>query len=623
MATFAFAPAERAVRPARPRRSANYFLAALSRNPILERELRSRWRRPLTYVVLFFYAAALSWVAWSLSGTAMMQSALLLDGFESEAVLKLPGAGSVREQRASASTSRPVRVGAFVRAVGGARARAEDAARANLAGLSPAQIVRGKWLATLGFALILLLIPLPLQALAFLMGGVSPADWAGAALLQIGAMIFGSALGMWCSCANNRVSGAVGAALAGAALCSIPLATMMTLVPGHAWLAFLLAAGCVLCAIPVAAGAQEMLRQTPLDPPRPPAAIDLPSSPGEVPQPFAPGTKAHQNSNQQQQVLAAWSGEQPESPEPLDSREGAEEAEWVASAAARKEVRDWGAKAARGEPWLFGLLRALKWHDPLVWRELRVRLRAPFFEGQSGLVALLCLLAVPHLLQSLFWQPGGTGFGVMVGCWVLCGGACALRASQGFTREREQKMLESLLLSTMSPWAIVRGKVAAPILLTAYAGAIPLAFFVLWAAIGGLSTGPAITCIALAGAVCFAVLGASCGAWLSFWCRTSSVAAVGSLSLFAGLLVVPLVLSSVDNRAINEWVERFWLRPLWWALGRMDGSFEFFAIGLLICALVLGVSWVFLNHVARALRPRALDREGRSLLHTDLTRNLH
>ena len=56
-----------------------------------------------------------------------------------------------------------------------------------------------------GICRALLVIPLPLQALAFMMGGVSPGEWIGAVVLQLGAMILGSALGRWGSARSERV----------------------------------------------------------------------------------------------------------------------------------------------------------------------------------------------------------------------------------------------------------------------------------------------------------------------------------------------------------------------------------------------------------------------------------
>ena len=584
---------------------------SLLQNPILERELRSRWRRPLTYIVLLAYAGILSWVAWQLSGTAIMQSAQLAEGFGSDNAQKLPGVvlfeGSVIAQVlvalwASAMLCAPVI----------ARERElKMLPELILANLSPAQIVRGKWLATLGFAAILLVIPLPLQALAFLMGGVSPMDWVGAAALQVGAMILGSALGLWCSALNERVSRAMGAACAGACVGSALLIPGLANLSGGPMLTMGLAVMCVVLALPLLAGARHALEFLPLDSMRP-TAIETPVSPSVAPAKKSPAGPT---------LRPILSEIEP----PSAALDAAAEREGIAPEESEREIelsseRVYG---QRREPWVFGLLRAVGWHNPLVWRELRTRLRQPFFDVSTLLSIALCLLVLPILGASLFESRRSDAMSVILPFWILCGVSCALSAAQGFTREREQRMLEGLLLSTLSPLSIVIGKVAAPILLCLHAAAWPLALFVAWSVLWSVMNGAAMAGIAILGCAAFALCGAACGTWLSYWCRTSSVSAIGSLALFWTIIVAPAATTLLGPKSFRIASEAFWRDFLAAPLQRFDGSLEFWSAGLFMCALLGAVSLALLGSLTKALRPQALEREGRSLMHTDLTRNLH
>lgn len=588
---------------------------SLLQNPILERELRSRWRRPLTYIVLFAYAAVLSWVAWQLSGTAIEQSSQLAEGYGADTAVKMPGV-VLFERSVVAQVLVALWASAMLCAPVIARERElKMLPELILANLSATQIVRGKWLATLGFAAVLLVIPLPLQALAFLMGGVSPSDWVGAAILQIAAMVLGSAMGLWCSAITERVARAMGAACVGALLLSIPLGFGLAKLSQGPLLTLGLAGVCVLLAAPLLAGARNALESLPLESMRP-AAIDLPSSPAAAPAQVSKASHAAPS------ISALFEGERPSAP--ASGRSWGEEAarDKAASASAGEPSVERGPEARR-ESWVFPLLRAVGWHNPIVWRELRVRLRQPFFDVSTLLSIALCLLVLPVLGATLFASHRSDIASVVLPFWLLCGVACALSAAQGFTREREQRMLEGLLLSTLSARSIVIGKVAAPILLCLHAAALPVGLFASWSVLWSLMNGVNIAPVAILGCAAFALCGAACGTWLSYWCRTSSVSAMGSLALFLGLLGTPIALSSIGSDAVKALVTALWMRPMWEPIGLFDGSHAFWSGGLLLCAWLCAISLALLAHISIALRPQALEREGRSVMHVDLTRNLH
>ncbi|MBV9467825.1 MAG: ABC transporter permease, partial [Abitibacteriaceae bacterium] len=78
-----------------------------------------------------------------------------------------------------------------------------------VAPLSARHIVSGKLLSVLLFMGLLLLATLPIASLCFLMGGVSPAEFAIAALLQAITVLTGATVGLFCSAWTRRASSAM------------------------------------------------------------------------------------------------------------------------------------------------------------------------------------------------------------------------------------------------------------------------------------------------------------------------------------------------------------------------------------------------------------------------------
>ncbi len=75
--------------------------------------------------------------------------------------------------------------------------------------LAPWRIVSGKLLSALGFSALILLASLPIVAVCFLMGGVSPQEFAQALLLQIATATGGALIGLWCSSRSRRANSAL------------------------------------------------------------------------------------------------------------------------------------------------------------------------------------------------------------------------------------------------------------------------------------------------------------------------------------------------------------------------------------------------------------------------------
>lgn len=84
-----------------------------------------------------------------------------------------------------------------------------------LSSLSPTKVVAGKLLATLSFLSLMLLVPMPIVAICFMMGGVAPDQFLLSLLVQVVTAITSAMLGLCASAWSRRSSIAVRAALIG------------------------------------------------------------------------------------------------------------------------------------------------------------------------------------------------------------------------------------------------------------------------------------------------------------------------------------------------------------------------------------------------------------------------
>lgn len=175
-------------------------------NALTAREARERWRRAWTMGALGVYAAFLA-----LGGALLFQQNV---PSEIQGQSGVTGAGrALFQQFATLQLVLWTGLGFFL----GAPALAVERQRRSLldyflAGLTPAQIVAAKWRSVAGFALVVMLCPLPILALCFVLGGISPAEFAAfvAFLLSIG--LTSCAMGLLLSAENRDVSSALSAA---------------------------------------------------------------------------------------------------------------------------------------------------------------------------------------------------------------------------------------------------------------------------------------------------------------------------------------------------------------------------------------------------------------------------
>lgn len=91
--------------------------------------------------------------------------------------------------------------------------------------LTPWQIVVGKLVASLAYVFLLLVAALPIESLAFLMGGVDPAELVLASLLLLATLALFGSLGLWASAVfrGSRTATAFAYALSGVLTLGLPV----------------------------------------------------------------------------------------------------------------------------------------------------------------------------------------------------------------------------------------------------------------------------------------------------------------------------------------------------------------------------------------------------------------
>ena len=179
----------------------SFLQSCFEPNPVFKRELRARWRRPAAYLTLFFYAAPLA------LGMALFYANNAPESYRvSEVGEQMPRVG--RDLFLALIVLQVVAWLLIAPAIASA-AIASERERGllealQLANLPARRVVLGKWLSLLSFMALLFLVPLPVVAICFYFGGVTPEEFGRAAFTIFVTAIFGSALGLWFSSRRQR-----------------------------------------------------------------------------------------------------------------------------------------------------------------------------------------------------------------------------------------------------------------------------------------------------------------------------------------------------------------------------------------------------------------------------------
>ena len=180
------------------------FHLAWETNPIFKREMRARWRRLPTVALLFAYAAllafAMSWLYDERFSSGIGDPRQYLGALGHQLFVAL----------ATLQTGLWILIAPALTATTIAAERERGLLEAlQLARISAYRIVAGKLLSILSFIALLLLVPLPIIAVCFLMGGVSPGEFGQALSLQVVTALQGAILGLFFSARSRRPGAAL------------------------------------------------------------------------------------------------------------------------------------------------------------------------------------------------------------------------------------------------------------------------------------------------------------------------------------------------------------------------------------------------------------------------------
>ncbi len=514
--------------------------AAKERDPLWVREVRGRWRRPWTFLLLGAYAGALAILARVFYGALVPQGEI---PFSKQGLgLGAPLFWHFVAWQIAGWVPLGLLLGAPVLALERERRSLPELA---LAGIESRQIVRAKWSSLASFALVLVVAPLPVAALCFPLGGVSPMDFVAANTLCVGVALASCAMGSAVSATHKTVSSAILDATVRTWVVGFFACPLLYLAPSLAP-ELLLAGGVVAAMLPlyllrrVEEEIYFLTRHLEIDAPQTP---DWSPDPDTVPLRLEP------------QLLRMSAGAK-QAREPMSAQELARTMN--------------AAQVERGllEPPPSKLdlqLEALASRNVLAERDVRTQLRAwrrvlligepaPVFSIRAALLvgAALALLGV---ITSGVATTLHVCFDLLIGAATV---QTALLSSGGWARERAGNMMAQLQLTALSPPQIVGAKVVTPILLGARFWGIPLVGL-------GLAALPASplriaeeACIGAGLLLLSSLLGAVCG--LRFRAVTlATPATLGALVVL--FLVLPAVFSPMLFAAPAP-IEVVWLVPI-------------------------------------------------------------
>lgn len=533
-------------------------------NPILQREVRARWRRLPAFAIVFGYALLVALVLGYIYDRDATNQVLYRDA-------QTHSAGAVGHQLFVTLTWLQTLGWMLFAPLLTATSITSEREAGLLEGLqlsylTPLRLACGKLLSALAFIALMLLVPLPALAICFQLGGVAPAELIEAFMLHAVTATTGAVIGLYCSAWCRRATTALGLTVA------FMLGLNIAYFYFGLWFAHPIAAtfgifnheiglGAWAGSIMVQAGlsglllwnaATALVRPLPeyLPPPTLANVLEVPIE--TLARPLSPAAQPASTTSQTGAVLQTQV-------EPRIVAPGEISLTLPATNIYFPIARWWQPPGTD----------RLRFNNPVLQRETQHKFRfrqeatygqfdawpvsALLLLGSLGVIEFLLLpeeIAQPSIRANVWWVHAHLWlFGVIIGA--------ALVGATAFAREREQGLLEPLLLSALTPTEIIWGKLCASLIACAYYSLpllVPMAFCIriwpgdstgvtLWQAIGTLL-------IVSAAAWCYTALGLC----LSWRCRRLAGAFIWTpVALFVLLLCAPLLFN-------------FGLNTQWWRL---------------------------------------------------------
>jgi len=568
-------------------------------NPVLLREWRGRWRRPLTPILVFLYVAALAVGVW-----------WFYDGRQLELDSRGANAGG-RAMLRALSCFQMALASLLATTLGASSIVSEKElgmwTMLRLSPLSPRQIVSGKLGAALAFIAVLVFAPLPMSATLLFLGGVSGGEFLLIVLLQLMTALVCGAAALAISARSRTTESALGTAVVCATvIASFAIGVLWTLGSDEFLRASLLCLflQAVLVGHILWNAAPALVADSPLDPPRP----------GEANyDPMFSWNAIHEE-------LKVAPASSPLLVESLNSTLPQNESQMAATRAELAQLKARVEKEARGDG---PIGRGMRFRNPVLQRAARTQWRAwcemSTSELQSLAVGVALVWLVISALAVTHFRDGG-GADVFAACcvpvaiWLIVSSLRA--ASQAFARDRAQGMLKPLLTTMLSPRDIVWGKLAAALLAGAFPAVVCLPLVAIPLLIMPLQT---LAILLMVAALIF--LGAALGLLCAWFCESPAMSLSGALVLMMGGGVFWMQI--LDRRStLGEWARSrtLWPRVVPWIYPRTDPDFFWSCAAGAACLFALGI--LALLPVILALRPAALEKDGVSLLSRDLSKAL-
>ena len=538
------------------------LLRASGWNPVVIREGRARWRGARAFWLALGYAGFLAFTLWwsysssqrheDLSGSAMdsIGTAARL-GHELFAMLCYcqVGAWLLIAPALTASSLAGEREKGLLEGL-------------LLSHLTPAQIVRGKMASALGLIVLLALAGLPVLAVCFLLGGVSPGEFVGALAIQLATAVCGASIGIASSSLHRRSgaagSGALGSTMLWMLMTGIALGALGTsTLSGNNTTA--LSTFLILVAF-----SNPFLAVAALSSPL--ASVRGAWDPGLWSVFFESGY-GWAISILGMALLSAWKLRQARvvlsrSPEKFDeppsmARVLASTSTSTCTAPAapstepKLKVREReGLDSTGGSYWQMPILGRIVFGNALMRRELTSSWRWAELSVHAeisltlGVLALMCLswLAIGQIFdgrssaQAMWW-------GLVMVYGIMGSVVCAVIPATNIMREREAGIWEALRLTLLSPLEVAGAKVGALIVACLGYGSAGWIFLVLAAWRGEIGIGVVLSCMALVLLLWLQVASWSC--FSGTRARTSSTAQTwglgGPLLAWIGLPLLGLM----------------------------------------------------------------------------------
>ena len=193
----------------------------VGRNPVFEKEIRGLIRQQRSRSVIIFYLVVLAVIAFLLYITIISANAVSPDPDVRRRLGKIIFLAITLAQLIAIIFIAPL----FSADTITTERENKTFELLRITSVSASYIVRGKLFAGIMFTLLLLLISLPLQSGAYLLGGITPSEFLVSTVLLIVTTIFLCTISIWASTQSKRTSSAIGLAytIASAVLLGLPI----------------------------------------------------------------------------------------------------------------------------------------------------------------------------------------------------------------------------------------------------------------------------------------------------------------------------------------------------------------------------------------------------------------